>query len=502
MSTNSDDLADSISRLSLIEESEAAILAGTLNVPTTAHATEQLPQVRDEFPGIRENSTFSSNDVAVFADNARRLGTHFDEGSTQHGAPFPVFLSDSNVGGALQRANALHLQRHGFPAVLSPTLDQLADRVGDAGRPERLSYPDPHAHEYFSSAPAHARESSSRDPLPVQFTEPDQATASVLAISKRPRLRPKDIAHRQSLEAARSAALLPSDVETAAYDAREVVLAKARHDMNSEGFPSPHYELVYGRSLAPSPQRPVDNFMALLRFGQRKVGVTTSLRMSVHELQETAAQIAGVAPGDIALMIGEVYLPPTGVLGDYVLTHEMRGTIISVVSSVGIRPVSPTPRPPTTHDRTRSPDSSSSSLSGGDISTVFRINLVYEDGNVVTQPVAPLMLVRQVRDMVALSVGASPDSVTLIFNGVALTLDRRLSDPPPLLHNSYVYIVRVMPPYYNRDWTIPPRSTPPPPPPPVNGPALPPGFVRLPHSHTPSSAPAPAPSVSSRGRSA
>ena len=99
MSTNSDDLTDSISRLALAEDSEATAMTSQhqpLNAPTSAHATMgQLQRVGDDFPGIRENDAFSPGADAVFVDDARRRETpHFDEGSTLHGAPFPVFLSD------------------------------------------------------------------------------------------------------------------------------------------------------------------------------------------------------------------------------------------------------------------------------------------------------------------------------------------------------------------------------------------------------------------------
>jgi hypothetical protein len=434
------------------------------------------------------NRIFGEANFFHFSENDKESGArHVDEGAARHGAAFPVFLTDSYVGEAIQRANALHLQRHGHSAI-PPHHEGRSSLAGSDGHPERLRYPvfPPPASDLFSSTSPYPRESPPKDPVPAKFTVPGQETASVLQIFKRPRLRQKDIAHRQTLVLAQDG----FDLLATSAGSQPTTLARTP-SQTSHAFTPPRIS----EFSHPLTQHPVDNFMALLRFGQRKVGVVTSLRMSVHELQETAAQIAGMAPGDIGLMIGEVHLPSAGVLGDYVSSQEMRGTIISVVSSIGLRPASPVPRPPTTHDRTRSPESSSSSLSEG---VVFRINLVYEDGNVVTQAVAPLMLVRQVRDMVALSVGASPDSVTLVFNGVALTLDHHLSDPPPLVHNSYVYIVRTIPPYYNPgSHVMPPRS--PPPPPPTHGPALPPGFVRPPHSHTPSPAPAASTSLPSRG---
>jgi hypothetical protein len=66
----------------------------------------------------------------------------------------------------------------------------------------------------------------------------------------------------------------------------------------------------------------------MLLFGRRKVGVPASRRMLVLELRDTAAQIAGLSPGDVALLWGEVLLHQDNALGDYLTERDVRGTII------------------------------------------------------------------------------------------------------------------------------------------------------------------------------
>jgi hypothetical protein len=190
--------------------------------------------------------------------------------------------------------------------------------------------------------------------------------------------------------------------------------------------------------------------------------------MQVHELLETAAGIAGLASSDIVLMRGEELLPSDGVLGDYIIPSDARGTIISVVSSVGVRNngvTPPEPRPLTVTGQSRSPGSVASSTSDV-VPMVFLINLVHADGTIVQHPVTPTMLVRQVRDQVATS------SIGLAYQQNLLVMDRQLMDHPPIERNAYVYVLLGM-----RPTTVPPSSGGPLFPP-THGPELGPGFAR------------------------
>ncbi len=303
------------------------------------------------------------------------------------------------------------MQKHGHPAV-PHRANGRGPLTSSSEFPGRLPYPVhqlPTRDSPFSVAPP-GRESPPRNPVPENFTVPGEETASVLQISKRPRLRQKDIAHRQSLLLKRDDTALLSTLE-------------GQRSM-TPALPIPPANPVFipPRLGDYSPaHQPVDNFMALLRFGQRKVGVATSLRMSVHELQETAAQIAGLSSGDIALMIGDTHLPLYGVLGDYVFPNETRGTVISVVSSVGLRPQL---RLHPSHVlqfflivHAHLDLISASSLTDGENPAVYLINIVHEDGSVAQQPVTSTMLVRQIRGQVAMSYDVAPDSVSLMFQG-------------------------------------------------------------------------------------
>jgi hypothetical protein len=477
----------------------------SLHEPVNQHAdpaTDRIQHLESASSGIRNFG--DTNDNGAVANNGRRAGLRMDEGASTHGAPFPVFLTDSHVGGAIQRANTLHLQRHGYPAI-PPTAYPRSNTVGHTDS----SYSDPQIAARDSPFPVSqpTRESPPRDSIPAKFTVPGQETASVLQISKRPRLRQKDLAHRQSLVTNGNDADL-----MATLAGRTPGLLQATPPLQGYSSTPVVTPLRFG-DYSPPP-RPADNFMALLRFGQRKVGVATSLRMSVHELQETAAQIAGLPSADIALMLGDTYLPPDGILGDFVYPNEARGTIISVVSSVGLRGSGVTPsisRLPAVHDRTQSPgpsaSSSMSSASDPDGPIVYMINIVYEDGNVALRPVAPSMLVRHLQEQVAFSSGVEPNIVTLVYQGVILELDRRLSDPPPIERNAYVYVffgVQAIPHLPTSGGGLfPPGASPPTPPtPPTHGPDLPPGFVRRPPTTNTSHAlPAPGSSYS-RGSTA
>ncbi len=111
----------------------------------------------------------------------------------------PAFLADHNVAATIGRANALYTQRVGQPAVLSVRFDPtfLHGGIPDfGGAPERLNSLDFHP----SLGPSGYESSSSAEPrdLPSKFLT-GQETASVQQITKRPKLRAKNVAHHQSL---------------------------------------------------------------------------------------------------------------------------------------------------------------------------------------------------------------------------------------------------------------------------------------------------------------
>ena len=149
---------------------------------------------------------------------------------------------------------------------------------------------------------------------------------------------------------------------------------------------------------------------------------------------------------------------------------------------------------------TASSNGAPSSSSGRGIPDVYLINLVYENGLVQTQPVAPDMLLGQVRLQVAMTAGMSHETVFLVYENAFLDNARRISDPPPITRGSNVYVffsdsVQLLS-------SIAERHLPPAPPGSAQyfGPALPPGFSRsnLPNTVVAAS-PAPAPTP---GRSA
>ena len=197
MSSHSDDITDSLNHLSLAEGDDGATAALTAQTDRTAEEIQHADRV---FPGIRGSDDFPTNSSFALDNGMMPEARHFEGGSIQHGAPFPVFLTDSSVRGAIQRADALHQQRYGHPAVFPPTLDRTGQSLGMAENLGRPPYPVSHTPALTSSSVLQPEKGSvSGDPVPSKFTVPGQETASVLQISKRPRLRKKDIAHRQSL---------------------------------------------------------------------------------------------------------------------------------------------------------------------------------------------------------------------------------------------------------------------------------------------------------------
>jgi hypothetical protein len=191
-------------------------LSSTLPVQLSLLVSEGLTQqesgrIADATPPV-ERLSFDRFSERTFPE-----GPHIDDGVLRYGGPFlPVFLNDPSIRRAMKRADELHIERHGHPAIPVPVSDSYGrlSAIGD-GRFSALDFHPslgPSDHEgsssnadglerglISSSVFPSARESGLGSPLPAKFGVPGQETASVLQISKRPKLRPKDIAHRKSL---------------------------------------------------------------------------------------------------------------------------------------------------------------------------------------------------------------------------------------------------------------------------------------------------------------
>jgi hypothetical protein len=204
----------------------------------------------------------------------------------------PSFLGDQQVRQALQRANSLRPQGHlddepYFPSTLSDAFQYLPGggrENRDARVPRNIvayedrSYPSTSS-VYFVP---HAVPSSSTPSYPQDALEgssgvsgkfkPGQETESVLKLTKRPKLREKDVAHRRSLGQGNLPAV-PHPVQ---------------HKSLAGFFPS--------TILA-------SHFLVLLTFGSRQVGVPGSPFMTIGDLRNTAGAIAECDPAALRLIM-------------------------------------------------------------------------------------------------------------------------------------------------------------------------------------------------------
>jgi hypothetical protein len=58
--------------------------------------------------------------LLLFSERAFPESSQVDEGVLRYGGPFPVLLNDPSIRGALKRADDLHIERHGRPAIPVP----------------------------------------------------------------------------------------------------------------------------------------------------------------------------------------------------------------------------------------------------------------------------------------------------------------------------------------------------------------------------------------------
>jgi hypothetical protein len=228
--------------------------------PRTAEETQIDPQ--------RHTNATITPDVILRNFTSTSSSNDGDEGQT----PLPpTFLADSQVRAALQRADSLRPQGHlsdepYFPSSVMGVTPLFQDGREQGGILSRDFHPTmgPYAYPDSSYAPRSPVTLPSQDSNPEHVGvsakfEQGKETASVLQITRRPRLRPKDISHRQSLGGNGQGPLL----STAGYD--------------SPPPTTPPFGISAYPSATPAPR----NFMVTLAFGQRRVSLPGSYGMSV-----------------------------------------------------------------------------------------------------------------------------------------------------------------------------------------------------------------------------
>jgi hypothetical protein len=384
----------------------------------------------------------------------------------------PAFLSDSQVRAALQRANSLRPQGHlKFPSSMAHAQPQF-----QAERDLRDAPAIPFYHVFGYPDSSYPSKNPEQSGVPTKFV-PGQETASVLKITKRPRLRPKDISHRQSLGSGEQ-------------ESSSIALS----GRNVSGFTSPPAP-PDGRFPHPTPSP--ESFMVDLAFGQRRVTVPGSCRiMSVDDLHSTASAIANLEPASIRLTFEGVTLESDTFLGDYPRmglsprvtvsvqpassgprkNKNFMGDSVSQSMTLGMSAAGPTP--PRTSFAGPDPPVTLSSDSG---TSSFVIIVMFEDSSAMRPVVWGDMEVRHLCQLVAAHSHVSPDTGFLQFAGSTLDACRSLRDPPEIRAGERVYaffsieralhcVLRAM------QGGRPPPSTPPGPQ--HFGPPLRPGYAR------------------------
>jgi hypothetical protein len=247
------------------QSADAKTLVTTL---TNLLLNDPTPQL-----GMDDRPVAESMQTADARGDADRVLTGFTSNSSLNDVspngdrrtpPTPAFLEDRQVREALLRANSLRPQGHlddepHFPSSFMGTHSRLRAAEGEWGGalgdlplndPLRVAYPLV-AYPDTSYAPRSPALNQARPEMGTRF-QPGQETASVLQITKRPRLRPKDVSHRQSLGNTEQSSSLPVT--------------------------------------------PARNFMVNLMFGARRVSFYGSVRTSVDEIFTTAGNITEMDP--------------------------------------------------------------------------------------------------------------------------------------------------------------------------------------------------------------
>jgi hypothetical protein len=408
----------------------------------------------------------------------------------------PEFLSDASIRAALNRANALHPQGHlsdepQFPSALGGDRPRHlgARDHDDLITREMVGSPDIAASNSLPYSPAPQR---IRVPAHESLGVPDRFVSgheseSVLKITKRPRLRPKDVTHRRSLGTNEPGLPLPTNEGSP--------LGWSRSQPPGEGSPVIRDCLV---GLFPSTIQ-ASHFIVVLAFGRSRVSVPGSPYMTVATLRLTAGAIADRNPELLTLMHESRPLELGAVLGDY--AAYFTGHAFHV--TVALWPASPpvqltnrnTPNPPITLPRPLLPPSLP--VTPPPVThTSFLILVVFEDGSTMAPVVWGSMSVRRLCQQVGTFANVPSDSVFLYFAGSILDVERSMADSPPIQAGARVYAfftiaqaLRLVVKSLQGGHPQPPITNPPGSAP--FGPPLPPGFTSSPspHGRTPTTGP-------------
>ena len=260
----------------------------------------------------------------------------------------------------------------------------------------------------------------------------------MLKLTKRPKLRAKDISHRHSLGGS-----------GAAEDA-------VAHFYGQASSRSPSRFLTPGiPEYVPQPRdRPL---MVTLTLGSHRLVVPGSSQMSVDALREIAGSMAGLPSSSLHLVSGEAPLRLGRVLGDYSALFGPYGLAVQVVTTVAPeergslpeRGVGRLERPPLVGEIASLNGTVSWAWPGDSprpesrvpplvfqrqpvvpAETSYLIFLLYENGYSETEVVWPTLSVRQLRSKVGERTSLDPDSVFFAYEGDLLEVTRLMHDSP------------------------------------------------------------------------
>jgi hypothetical protein len=222
--------------------------------------------------------------------------------------------------------------------------------------------------------------------VPGKFV-PGHETESVLKLTKRSKLRPKDESHRRSLGGGPPPlAALPGENDSISPRA-----PVARSWAPSNGFDAPPQRDSLAGLFASTVL--ASHFLVVLAFGHRQVTVPGSSFMTVGDLRLTAGAIAEMDPASLMLMHGEITLGLGTSLGDYealFTPHAFHVTVVSMAASTSPRLLpSPLPVPARSlHLTPTLPGTESPTVPTPHVTPLFRPNepsflilVVFEDGS-------------------------------------------------------------------------------------------------------------------------
>ncbi len=199
------------------------------------------------------------------------------------------------------------MQREGQPSVFASTFDPVGRREhemaqsmgGDQQDQRRMLRGFPVDPPLSLGQTGHA--SAAADPpngLPARFTA-EQESASVLQLTKRPKLRAKDVAHRQSL-----APTEPLPLQSPRFWNMDASFVAPIPAISPDHFPRGVQTIFRTPPAAVLP----DVFLVTLLFGARGVTVSATPGTTVHTLRDMAAGIAEVHPEQIHLFMDDAIL--------------------------------------------------------------------------------------------------------------------------------------------------------------------------------------------------